>query len=456
MLCRGNFAAADREGEMNMEQEKIRQTEELLSFIRKSPTAFHAVESVGEFLSEQGFQRLEESDRWHLTVGKGYFVTRNQSSVIAFRVPKKAERVLIAASHTDSPMFKLKKNCEVALPGKYLKLDTEGYGGTILSTWMDRPLSVAGRVILRRDGTFTAKTVCVDRDLVLIPSVAIHMNRQVNEGYRYNPAVDLVPLFGGSDAKEGALKAILAEQIGCDPAEIVGSDLYVYNRMPGSIWGAEREFFSAPRIDNLMCLRGTLAGFCEANENDSSLTVLFSADNEETGSATRQGAGSEFLRNTLERVCEALGEDLRCLLASSYMVSADNGHAVHPNHPELCDPANAPLINGGVVIKSNASQLYATDGVSEAVFSAICSDAGVPVQYFSNRSDMRGGSTLGSISDTKVPLATVDIGMAQLAMHSSYETAGTADVAHLSAAIKRFYESRISCPRDGELRLCHI
>ncbi len=436
-----------------MTSESKKQTEKLIDFIRKSPTAFHAVENIGGILEKNEFERLEEAGNWTLKPGGCYYLTRNLSSVIAFRIPqKKARQILISASHTDSPMFKLKSNYESVAFDRYLKLDTEVYGGTILSTWLDRPLSVGGRVILKKDGIFWVKTIKIDRDLVLIPSVAIHMNREANSGYTFNPAVDLMPLFGGSGAK-GALKQLLAESVGCQPEEIAGGDLFVYNRMNGCIWGAQDEFFSSPRIDNLMCAYGTLQGFLKSAPRSDSLDLYFSADNEETGSDTKQGAGSAFLRDVTDRICEQLGIDARQLFASGFMVSADNGHARHPNHPELCDPLNSPHLNGGVVIKSNAAQRYTTDGVSEAIFEEICGRANIPVQHFANRSDMRGGSTLGSISNTKVPLMTVDIGMAQLSMHSAFETAGCADIGYLVGAMKQFYETGLRSERDGEIRL---
>lgn len=436
-----------------MNDQRMIPTKDLLQFIKNSPTAFHAVDTVADMLLKEGFVALREGETWALERGKGYYVTRNQSSIIAFRIPKKdADAFMISASHTDSPTFKLKPAYHAEAFGEYLRLNTELYGGTILSTWLDRPLSLAGRVILEKDGNFLAKTVKIDRDLLVIPSVAIHLNRGVNEGYKYNPAVDLLPLFAQGKEKDGALKGILAEELHCSVEEIVGMDLYLYCRTEGCVFGAENEFFASPRIDNLMCAYGTLQGFCMAKE-PSSVTVYYSADNEETGSATKQGAGSVFLSDVLNRICESLGKDRRRMLASSMMVSADNGHARHPNHPELSDAQNAPRLNGGVVIKSNAAQKYATDGISAALFASVCKEAGVPVQYYANRSDMPGGSTLGSISNTLVPLITVDIGMAQLAMHSAYETAGSEDTAHLIRAMQCFYESRLVCLEDGSYHI---
>lgn len=438
---------------MNIEQKMA--TEALLRFIEKSPTAYQCVDTVCEMLEGAGFTCLAEGEPWTLEAGCGYFLTRNRSAVVAFRMPMCAPRAFrIAASHSDSPTFSLKHEYESELPGKYMRLNTERYGGTILSSWLDRPLSVAGRVVVRDGDGFCSKSVVVDRDLVLIPSVAIHQNRSVNEGYKYNPAIDLMPLYGAGDAK-GKLREAVAEAVGVAPDDIVSSDLSLYCRTPASIWGADDAFFSAPRIDNLMCAYGTLRGFLDAlpNADDTMASVYAVFDNEETGSATKQGGGSMLLRDTLARIADAVGRVLPVMLSSSFMVSADNGHARHPNHPELSDAQNAPYMNEGVVIKMNASQKYATDALSAALFSEICARAGVPTQRFANRSDMLGGSTLGSIADTFTPMLTVDIGMAQLAMHSSYETAGTADTDYLIRAMRVFFETELFTSGDGVCRL---
>lgn len=436
-----------------MKKQQLTKTKELIKFINESPSAFHAVESAESMLFSAGFLPLSEADTWNLMPGKGYYLTRNRSSILAFRVPQKKPRnCLITATHTDSPMLKLKPNCE-SPSTPYLRLNTEVYGGTILSTWLDRPLSLAGRVILQENGIFSAKAVKIDRDLMLIPNVAIHQNRNVNAGYAWNPAKDMLPLFAEKGNTEISVKSLLAKELGCKAEQIAGMDLYVYCRTTGSIWGASNEFFSAPRIDNLMCMYGTLQGFLEAEPPNDTLTVCFAADNEETGSTTKQGAGSVMLSDTLSRICECLRCDKRRLLAASMMVSADNAHAKHPNHPELSDADNAPTVNGGVVIKTNAAQKYATDGISASLFGEICKQADVPIQFFANRSDIAGGSTLGSISNTLVPLLTVDIGMAQLAMHSAYETAGVADTDYLIRSMKAFYSCRLYVESDGVYHL---
>ena len=438
----------------SVSMERCASVDALLEYISESPTAFHAVEATAARLQARGFSALPEGADWMLEPGKGYYMTRNQSTVLAFRMPKGTpQHVMIAASHSDSPMFKLKPNCESVSANSYVRLNTEVYGGTILSSWLDRPLSVAGRVILAKDGVFSAKTVKIDRDLLMIPNVAIHFNRTVNSGYSYNPAVDMLPLFAEKGEAETTVKALVAEELGCSVEEIRSMDLFAFCRMPGSVWGAQGEFFSSPRIDNLMCAYGTLQGFLDAAPSDDVLTVFYCADNEETGSATKQGAGSVLLSDMLDRICEKTGADKRRILASSMMLSADNGHAIHPNHPEMSDAQNAPRMNRGVVIKSNAAQKYTTEAVSMALFTEICRHADVPVQYYSNRSDMPGGSTLGSISNTQVPLVTVDIGLAQLAMHSAYETAGCRDVDHLINASRAFFESTLSVEADGTYRL---
>ncbi len=434
-----------------MNSDNLRATRDLIKLIENSPTAFQAVEEISALLSEMGFTKLMEGEKWALEQGGRYFVTRNMSSIIAFSVPEiDFPSFMITASHTDSPTYKLKPEYEAEAFGKYIKLNTECYGGTIASSWLDRPLSVAGRVVVSENGNITAKTVKIERDLVLIPNVAIHQNRTVNSGYSYNPAVDMMPLYSSSD-KKGSLAHIIAEAVGCESSDVLASDLYLYNRTPGTIWGADDEFFSSPRIDNLQCAYATLTGFIDAvrSGNCTAIPVYASFDNEETGSATKQGAASGFLLDTLTRIARYYGFELEESLPSSFMVSADNAHAKHPNHPELYDQVNTPHLNGGIVIKSNASQRYTTDAVSSAIFRRICEKADVPVQVFANRSDMAGGSTLGAISDTRVALNTVDIGLAQLAMHSSYETAGTADTLYMNTAIREFYKTKIKAHADG-------
>ncbi len=437
----------------------INYTEGLLDFIRTSPTAFHAAESIRQALLAQGFTELSEADRWDLKKGGAYFTMRHGSSLIAFRIGREVDRYgfMIAASHSDSPCFKIKEQDEIRVRDKYVQINTEGYGGMICPSWMDRPLSVAGRLLVRKkqaDGSelYEQRLVDLDRDLVLIPNVAIHMNRKINEGYSYNKQVDMLPLFGDKDTPAGALRQLAAREAGADQESVLGSDLYLYNRMPASIWGSHGEFFSAARIDDLECAYTTLQGFLEGR-SDRGIQVYACFDNEEVGSVTGQGAASTFFKNVLYRAAAALGmddEDYCCMCARSFLLSCDNAHAVHPNHPEKTDQTNCAYMNEGIVIKSHAGQKYTSGGLSIALFKGICERAGVPVQYFANRSDMMGGSTLGNIAMRQVSMPAVDIGLAQLAMHSAYETAGRKDIDYMVSACREFYSSAVTLTADGQ------
>ncbi len=423
----------------------------LIAFLKASSSAFHAVENVGRVLEKEGFVRLQESRKWMVQPGGKYFVTRNQSSLIAFTLPKGGFAPMnIVASHSDSPVFRIKQRAELESAGKYIQINTERYGGMILSSWLDRPLSIAGRVFVRSNKGVQARLVKVDRDLLLIPNLAIHMNRDMNDGVKLNPQVDMLPLYGDLRAK-GSFDALIAAEVGVKPEQIVGGDLYLYNRMEPSVWGGEGDYISAPRLDDLECAYTSLCAFTAA-QSGKHINMYCLFDNEEVGSGTRQGADSSFLQDVLTRTACALNvgsETLCACLASSFMVSADNAHALHPNHPEKSDAANRPCMNEGVVIKFSANQKYTTDGMSSAVFSDICRRAEVPIQYYANRSDMLGGSTLGNISSSHVSIPAVDIGLAQLAMHSSFETAGTKDAQYMTDALKAFYEAEICAEADG-------
>ena len=416
--------------------------EELLAFIRKSPTCFHAVAAMKEILEAEGYGELREEDRWNLEKGGKYYVTRNDSALIAFAIPKEeAKGYRIMASHSDSPTFKIKENPEMEAEGRYVKLNVERYGGMICAPWFDRPLSVAGRVVVKEGEEIVSKLVDVDRDLLMIPNLAIHMNREVNDGYKFNAQKDMLPLYGMSSAKGTFLKTV-AEAAGVKEEEILGHDLFLCNRQEGTVWGAEEAFVSSARLDDLQCAFSSLKGFL-AGKKEKYIAVHCVLDNEEVGSGTKQGAASTFLRDVLVRINSGLGqdqEDYLRRLAGSFMVSADNAHAVHPNYGEKADPVNRPCMNEGIVIKHSANQKYCTDGVSAAVFKDLCKRAGVPFQTFTNRSDILGGSTLGNISTTQVAVNAVDIGLAQLAMHSPYETAGVKDTAYLIKAAEMLFE----------------
>lgn len=426
-------------------------TQALLDFLESSHVSFAAVKEVEKRLDANGYRRLTFQTPWTLEDGGRYYVTRNGSSLIAFQMPTGAESFMISASHSDSPCFKLKTESEVVACEHYLRLNTEGYGGMIVSSWFDRPLSLAGRAIVKNGSAFETKVVTFDRDLCLIPNVCIHFNREINNGYKYNKSVDTLPLLANTTEK-GCVKALVAERLGVEADAIVSLDLYVINRTRGSIFGADDAFFCAPRIDDLQCAYATLEAFLET-EAPKAVPVYALFDNEEVGSETKQGAASMLLYDVLTRIAEAKGRTMSEMLPASLMLSCDNGHAKHPNHPELSDAQNAPHMNEGVVIKHNANQRYTTDALSEALFAEICARADVPVQHFSNRSDIAGGGTLGSISNTRVALKTVDIGLAQLAMHSAVETAGVKDTGYMIRACKRFFETALRFDDNGAIEL---
>lgn len=426
-------------------------TARLLNFIEESTDCFHTINEIKRKLSAEGFEELSEGGRQRLMPGRKYFVTRNLSSIIAFALPRKMPRAfMITACHSESPCFKLKPHPE--LKGKlYTRLNTERYGGMIYSSWLDRPLSVSGRITVDTQDGIETRLVKIDRDLLVIPNAAIHLNSKINGGYEYKPQRDLIPVLDGGEGAD--LTKIIAENAMVDPESIVGSELFLYNRCKGTIWGAEDEFFSAPRIDDLQCAFALAEAFVSATDTESEAIPLYCVfDNEEVGSGTKQGACSTFLYDVLHRIIYSYGmtdEDYMRMTASGMMLSADNGHAVHPNLPELSDGTLQPVMNGGILIKYNAAQKYTTDAVSDGIFRKICNAANVPVQEYANRSDLAGGSTLGNLSAEKVSVNTIDIGLAQLAMHSAYETAGVYDTFYMKKAAETFYRSEINAERDG-------
>ncbi|MFR8066114.1 MAG: M18 family aminopeptidase [Acutalibacter sp.] len=415
---------------------------QLFDFIQCSPTASHTAATVRAMLVQAGFTQLLESQPWDLQPGGRYYTTRGMSSLIAFQVPKADfHGFSVIAPHGDSPCFKVKESPELRVDGQYTKLNTEVYGGMQLALWTDRPLSVAGRLAVRTDNGVKGVLCDIRRDLLLIPGVAIHMNRGVNEGVKLDPQKDTLPLLGGSQAE---LKKLVAENAGVAPEDILSWDLYLYSRAQGTVFGAEKEFLAAPRLDDLECVFAAAKAFL-AGENRENVTVLSLFDNEETGSLTRQGADSPFLSEVLERISLSCGksreEHLRAI-ASGFMLSADNAHAVHPDSPEKSDPTNRCYLNGGVVVKH--SPRYASDALTAGLFQRICQKAGVPVQVYYNNSKIPGGGTLGNLSGSHVALPTVDIGLAQLSMHSPYETAGAKDLDYMVWAMQAFYESVIT------------
>ena len=414
---------------------------DLIHFIAKSPSTFHAVRGIKAALLYAGFTEIREEDTWQIEKGGKYVVTRNGSALMAFTVPQEgAEAFHITASHCDSPTFKIKEDPEIA-DGPYVKLNVEGYGGMIMSTWLDRPLSVAGRLLVTENGHLAEKLVAIDGTMLIIPSVAIHMDRSMNQHKEWKVQKDMLPLYGMTGAKTPFMD-VIAASAKVKAEDILAHDLILYSRVPGTIWGEEREFISSPKLDDLQCAFACFRGFTQG-QKEKYISVYALFDNEEVGSATSQGAGSTFLANTLERLARSLGysyDETMAMIARSFMISADNAHSVHPNHPEYADPVNRPVINGGIVIKYSAAQKYATNAFSAAYFKKLCKDHDIPTQTFTNHSDNPGGSTLGNISNTVIAMPTVDIGLPQLAMHSSYETAGVKDTAYLVDAVTKFYE----------------
>lgn len=426
--------------------------QKLLDFIQNSPSCFHAINNIKGQLEKNGFSELKEDTVWKLEEGKKYFVIRNGSAIISFTVPcKNFQGFLMTASHSDSPSFKIKENPELKSEG-IVSLNVEKYGGMLINPWFDRALSIAGRLIVSekgRDFSFKSILVNFDRDLLMIPNLAIHMNRDANDGHKVDVQQEIRPIISSNE--DFSFKKLLAKEAGVKEEEILSYDLYLYNRDKGSFWGEKKEFISSPKLDDLECAYTTLQGFLKVvkeESGDGGRSVLIHAvfDNEEVGSQSRQGAASTFLYDTLHRINESFGrseQEYLAALAKSFLVSADNAHAVHPNYVSKADPVNKPGVNEGIVIKFNAAQKYTSDGVSAGVFKKICEKAKVPYQIFTNNSNIAGGSTLGNISNSQVSVLSVDIGLAQWAMHSPNESAGAKDVEYMEKAIAQFYKSEI-------------
>jgi aspartyl aminopeptidase len=424
--------------------------ERLIDFIYESPTAFHAVNSVKNILFNSGFKELKEEGKWELQRGGKYFVTKNDSAVTAFVVGKgKIEKdgFKIIGAHTDSPGFRIKPRPEMVSEESYVKLNTEVYGGPILNTWLDRPLSVAGRVTLRGENILFPETrfVNINKPILIIPNLAIHMNRNVNAGVELNKQKDTLPLMAivNENLEKGNyLLNTIAEILKVEASSIIDFDLFLYEFEKGCILGLNNEFISSSRLDDLAMVHAAVVALTSV-EAASSTNVMVCFDNEEVGSRTKQGGDSELLSSVLERIVLALNvgrEEFFRALAKSFMISADLAHAVHPNVPEKHDPINRPMINKGPVIKISAAQSYTTDSNSDAVYEEICKRAGVPVQKFVNRSDEKGGSTIGPISSTHLSIRSVDMGTPILAMHSVRELGGVLDHSYVTKSFEEFYK----------------
>lgn len=415
----------------------------LMDFINQTPNAYYCVDNLRKKLVEEGFVELYENENWNNIKKTGkYFVVRNDSSIISFKMTDRKENIgfNITAVHTDSPSFSIKPNADM-FDGKYYKLNTSGYGAMLNYTWLDRPLSLSGRTVILKDGVYEKRLINIDKDLLIIPSQAIHINRDANEKNALNHQIDMLPVVSLSNDKK--LEDIVKENLtktGTEIDKICDYDLYLYNRDNAKYIGLNDEMILAPRLDDLASLYPAFISFIES-QNDSSINVFCAFNNEEIGSLTRQGADSTFLMDILTRISESSNINLLVALNNSFVISADNAHALHPNAKSKSDPTNEVLLNNGVVIKHHTN--YTTDSISSSLFKGICSYANVPYQDFACRSDARCGATLGGISQSHVSVDSVDIGIPQLAMHSTNETIGTKDVLYMYKSLLEFYNSTI-------------
>lgn len=429
------------------------EAEKLMDFIDASPSMFHAVENAATYLRQCGFTELHEGERFELQAHGKYFVNKNSCAVIAWQNGSDIRSGFrVIGSHVDSPTFKIKPNPEMEVFGHYVKLNTEVYGGAILSSWFDRPLSVAGRIFVEGSSTFEPKQILIDipQPVLVIPNLAIHMNRDVNDGYKYNKQKDTLPLFTvttGKKPEKNVFMHVIAEQAKVKPEEILSCDLFLNDCTPSTFIGANKEFFLAGKIDNLGMAFASLEALAHAPETPAGKMIcLF--NNEEVGSATAAGAGSSFFADTLKRIafCEAekRGEKngfefFQQMLHNSFLISADQAHAAHPNYADKNDVTTFPIINGGPAVKSAASMSYTSEANTVAVFKKLCKDAGVPCQDFVNRSDMRGGSTIGPITMQNLHIKSVDIGNPIFAMHSVRELGGSFDQEAVCKVFQKFF-----------------
>lgn len=423
---------------------------ELIDFIYDSPSNFHVVENTKDKLNKKGFKELNIRDRWNIEKGGKYYIVKNGTAIISLVIGQgeiEEEGFRIIGAHTDAPTFRIKPSPEILVENNYLKLNVEAYGGPILSTWLDRPLGLAGRVSLKAQNPLYPATrlLNINRPVLIIPNLAIHMNRKVNEGVELNKQKDMLPLvslINEEFSKNNFLIKLIAKELNVEADEIIDFDIFLYEFEKGSIVGLNNDFISCGRLDDLAMVHAGIEAIGECNPSNAT-NVMVCFDNEEVGSSTKQGADSPMLRTVLERVVYALGkdkEDFFRALYSSFIISADMAHALHPNHTDVHDPTNRPIINKGPVIKINANQAYTTDSNSSAVYEMICEKAEIPVQKFVNRSDLRGGSTIGPISSTHIDIPSVDIGNPMLSMHSIRELGGVLDHYYIKKSFDEFYK----------------
>jgi len=425
------------------------QAQELIDFIHQSPSPYHVVNNIKDELLKAGYSELDLRNEWNIEKGGKYFTTKNGSSIFAFQIGTgelEEQGFNMIGAHSDAPSFKIKPNCEMTVENNYLKLNTEVYGGPIFSTWFDRPLSIAGRVSLRSNDPLNPESayIKINRPLMVIPNLAIHLNREVNSGVNLNAQKDMLPLVAMINKefeKENFLIKELAKELNVEADRILDFDVTLFEFEKGTIFGLNNEFISSPKLDDLAMAHAGLKALLQAKDT-AKTKMLCIFDNEEVGSQTKQGAGSPVLRHLLQRIAFKLGkntEQFHRALYHSFMISADMAHALHPNITEKHDPTNHPFINKGPVIKIHANQKYTTDGDSGTVFETICKDAEVPYQKFVNRSDLVGGSTLGNVSTSQIDLRTVDMGNPMFGMHSVRETGGVMDNYYVRKVFTHFY-----------------
>ena len=425
---------------------------EVIEFIDESPSTYHVVKNCSDILDENGFERIMPREKWEIKKGEKYFFKKSSSTIIAFTVGENFDvkkGFKIFGAHTDSPCFRIKPNPEIVTEN-IVRLNTEVYGGPILSTWFDRPLSIAGRVIVKGEDPFFPKTVNIkiDEPLLTIPNLAIHQNREVNNGVKIDKQNDILPvisLINKNFEKKGYLERVILEKTGIKKEDIIDFDLYLYATEKGCLLGANEEFMSSPKLDNLASVYTGIIGLVEAEENQDRINIFVAFDNEEIGSATKQGADSNYLLNTLERISLALGfnrSDFLQMLESSYILSADAAHAAHPAHLGKTDPTNRGKINEGISIKISAKQKYTSDGYSIAVIRQLIEGTEIRIQPFVNESNELGGSTIGPISSTHLDIDGVDLGVPMFAMHSVRELCGIFDVFYLKELAKEFFSKR--------------
>ena len=411
---------------------------ELLNFIESSPSVYHNIYLIKAILKNFNYIELDEASKWELVPNKSYFVVRGGASIITFKVPSIQNGFNIVASHNDSPSFKIKPNGELNV-GSFKKLNTEPYGGMLINTWFDRPLGIAGRVFVKTENGVEERLVNLAGHNIVIPSLAAHLK---GGNLELNLQNDLLPVIGLTTENNTFMNQLKKCSVFNDDEEILSHDLFLYNKEKGCVAGMDNELILSPKLDDLECVFASLEAFLEAKpENNIAVCAIF--DNEEVGSGSNHGAASTFLTDVLERICNSLNLDKYQMYSASFLVSADNAHAVHPAHPEKSDPTNNVHMNKGVVIKYHSAFSYTTEGLSAGIFKAICKKAGVSYQDYTNRSDLRGGSTLGRIQLEKLSVKACDIGLAQLAMHSSYETAGAKDLKDMVLVLKEFYSTDI-------------